>query len=76
MARAIEARASSAGWQSLPAMSIALALTSRLAARGDVRFQSELESLRHVWAALARCAPDLVEVDIVLAECLVLGNRK
>jgi hypothetical protein len=76
LARAIEARTSSAGWQSLPAMSIALALTSRLAARGDVRFQSELESLRHVWAALARCAPDLVEVDIVLAECLVLGNRK
>jgi len=57
-------------------MSIALALAARLAARGDVGLQTELGSLRHAWAALARCAPDLVEVDLVLAECLVLRNRK
>ena len=76
LAEAIQARVSSAGWQSLPAMSIALALAARLAARGDVGLQAELGSLRHAWAALARCAPDLVEVDLVLAECLVLRNRK
>lgn len=72
-ATAIEARMAEHGWQSLPALSLALALTARAASRGDDAIAQELPPMRQAWATLARHAPSLVEIDLVLAECLLLG---
>jgi hypothetical protein len=73
LAARVQARSSAPGWQSLPALSLALALAARLAARGDETWARLLDDLCATWAGLARQAPDLVELDLVLAECLVLG---
>lgn len=73
---AVGARASAHGWQSLPAMSLALALCGRLAAHGDVSLTDLLDEHVATWSALARHAPDLVELDLVLAECLVIGASR
>jgi hypothetical protein len=60
-----------AGWVALPAMSIAMALLARLAARGN-RTAAKLErDYRGKWGKLALDAPDLVAIDLVLAETLV-----
>ena len=60
-----------AGWPALPAMSIAMALLARLAARGNSNCAPLEREHRGTWADLARHAPDLVATDIVLAEALV-----
>jgi hypothetical protein len=61
------------GWLSLPAMSIAMALLARLAARGNSNCALLEREYRGKWANLALYAPDLVAIDIVLAEALVTG---
>jgi hypothetical protein len=61
------------GWQSLPTMSIAMALLARLAARGDTNCTVLERDYRGKWANLALYAPELVAIDIVLAEALVAG---
>ncbi len=59
------------GWLALPAMSIAMALLARLAARGNSKCVTLERDYRDTWASLALHAPDLVAIDIVLAEALV-----
>jgi hypothetical protein len=74
LACAITARKPSIGsqsWLGLPAMSIAMALLARLAARGDGNAAMLEREYRSKWANLALHAPDLVAIDLVLAEALV-----
>jgi hypothetical protein len=59
------------GWLALPAMSIAMALLARLAARGNSNCTMLERDYRDKWANLARYAPELVAIDLVLAEALV-----
>jgi hypothetical protein len=73
LAASVAARESAQGWQSLPTFSIAAALAARLAARGSDDWHDLVAPVTETWATLARHAPSLVELDIVLAECLVLG---
>jgi hypothetical protein len=61
------------GWLALPAMSIAMALTARLAARGNARCQVLEREYRGKWANLTLRAPDLVAIDLVRAEALIVG---
>ncbi|MGW4638432.1 hypothetical protein ACWEN6_07885 [Sphaerisporangium sp. NPDC004334] len=62
------------GWYALPAASIALACLARLAARGDEACRSAEQMLRADWALLATAAPDLVAIDLVLAELLIAAH--
>jgi hypothetical protein len=75
LADAIEARAPSGGhgWLSLPTMSIAMALLARLAARGNTNCAVLEREYRGKWANLALHAPELVAMDIILAEALVVA---
>jgi hypothetical protein len=76
LAELIEARrpgAGKGGWLALPAMSIAMALTARLAARGNARCGTLESEYRGKWANLALHAPDLVAIDLVRAEALLVG---
>ena len=52
-------------------MSIAMALLARLAARGNSNCAMLERDYRGKWANLALYAPDLVAIDLVLAEALV-----
>lgn len=65
-----------ARWRNLPAASLALALAARLAARGVPAFTSLARGQRAVWGDLARHAPDLVRIDIVLAELALAGAER
>jgi hypothetical protein len=56
------------GWLALPAMSMAMALVARIAARGHEASQLFERSWRDHWTGLARQAPDLASIDLVLAE--------
>jgi len=74
LADAIDARQPAegkAGWPALPAMSIAMAIVARLAARGNSDCAALEREYRGEWANLARCAPEFVAIDLVLAEALV-----
>ncbi|MEU9887672.1 hypothetical protein [Sphaerisporangium sp. NPDC051011] len=62
------------GWYALPAASIALACIARLAAHGDEACRSAEQVLRAEWARLASAAPDLVTIDLVLAELLMAAQ--
>ena len=64
------------GWLALPAMSAALAIVARLAARGDEPCRAFERDWRGRWADVARRAPDLVEIDLVLAEALIAGMER
>jgi hypothetical protein len=66
----------SGGWLAVPAMSAALALVARLAARGDDACESHERAWRGLWAGLARRAPELVGIDLVLAEALIAGAAR
>ena len=59
------------GWLALPAMSIAMALLARLAARGNRNAAMLEREYRGKWSNLALHAPELVASDLVLAEALV-----
>jgi hypothetical protein len=69
---AVQARGGREGWVALPALSLALALTARLAAR-DAGLRRSVTHFVSTHAALARHAPRLVTVDVVLAELLLTG---
>ncbi|XRQ13850.1 hypothetical protein ACN3XK_24080, partial [Actinomadura welshii] len=56
-----------AGWQLLPAASAAMALTARLAARGDEEAAGAERSTRKWWLPLAMLAPELAGIDLVVA---------
>ncbi|AFR08044.1 hypothetical protein [Nocardiopsis alba] len=63
-------------WRNLPAASLALAVAARLAARGVRSCASLARGQQQVWGDLARCAPDLVRIDIVLAELALAGAER
>ncbi|MDB4872479.1 MAG: hypothetical protein JWL97_3483, partial [Gemmatimonadales bacterium] len=65
------------GWFSIPAASAAFAILARLAARGDPACRGAEQLFRADWARLAAGAPDLVIIDLILAELLIgLGNTE
>ncbi|WP_440098479.1 hypothetical protein [Streptosporangium sp. H16] len=64
------------GWYSLPAASTAFALLARLAARGDTDCVRAEQLFRVDWARLAAVAPDLVTIDLILAELLIGAGKK
>ncbi|WP_283138127.1 hypothetical protein [Rhizohabitans arisaemae] len=59
------------GWYSAPAASAAFALVARRAARGDTACRAAEQTFRADWVRLATVAPDLVAIDLVLAELLI-----
>ncbi|MBR8743511.1 hypothetical protein [Nocardiopsis sp. MG754419] len=63
-------------WRNLPAASLAMALTARLAARSVPAFVSLSRAHQPLWGDLARSAPDLVRIDIVLAELALAGAER
>lgn len=62
------------GWQVVPAISIALALAARHAARGHAEATTWMIRERRPWADLAEVAPQLVTIDLIIAE-LTVGRR-
>jgi hypothetical protein len=62
------------GWLALPAMSIAMALLARLAARGNRNAAMLEREYRGKWSSLALDAPELVAIDLVIAEALVASR--
>ena len=64
------------GWLALPAMSASLALVARIAARGDEACRSFERTWRGRWTDLARQAPDLTGIDLVLAEALIAAAER
>jgi hypothetical protein len=77
LADAISARKPSGGqgWLALSAMSIAIALLARLAARGNSNCVMLECDYRGKWGNLALYAPELVAIDVVLAEALVVAAQ-
>jgi hypothetical protein len=74
LADAISARHPPEGkgrWLAMPALSIAMALLARLAARGNRNAAMLEREYRGKWGNLALHAPELVAIDLVLAEALV-----
>lgn len=63
------------GWRAVPAMSAALALVARLAARGNVACRSYERVWRDMWAGVASRAPEQVIIDLVLAEALLASTN-
>lgn len=61
------------GLRTIPAISIGFALVSRYAARGSRRAKKFIGRQRRAWVSLARVAPKLVTIDIILAELLIAG---
>jgi hypothetical protein len=57
-------------WEVSPQLSAAFAAMARLAARGDERAAQLSTRFVGEWQHLARVSPDIVEIDIVLAEML------
>lgn len=61
------------GWRAAPAISLGLAITARYAARGNEAALNQIEHQRRGWANLADVVPQLVTIDLILAELLVAG---
>jgi hypothetical protein len=64
------------GWLALPAMSASLALVARISARGNEACRSFEHAWRGRWTDLARQAPALTTIDLVLAEALVAAAER
>jgi hypothetical protein len=60
----------SSDWEIIPQLSATFAALARMAARGDQRAVHLSTKFLGEWQTLARAAPDIVEIDIVLAEML------
>jgi hypothetical protein len=60
----------------LPAMSLSLALAARIAARGLEPCRSFERTWRPRWTDLARQAPDLTSIDLVLAEAHIAAVER
>jgi hypothetical protein len=62
------------GWRVVPEVSMALALAARHAARGHIEAKRWIIRQQRPWADLADVAPQLVTIDMIIAE-LVVGRR-
>ncbi len=69
----IRARESIPGWYSLPALTMALALANRLAARGNSVALTLSNATRSHFSYLARVAPRMIEQDLAIAELRIAG---
>jgi hypothetical protein len=58
-------------WQVFPAISMALALAARHAARGHAEAEKWMLREQRAWAGLAEVAPQLVTIDLIIAELTV-----
>jgi hypothetical protein len=63
------------GWQVIPAVSMAFALAGRHASRGHQAAGMWIARQRRPWADLAEVAPQLVTIDLIIAE-LTVGHRE
>ncbi|MEZ5112698.1 MAG: hypothetical protein R2693_04270 [Nocardioidaceae bacterium] len=61
------------GWRATPAISLGLAIAARYAARGNEPALRHMDFQRRGWADLAAVVPQLVTIDLILAELLVAG---
>ena len=71
----VEARIGNDGWRNLPALSMALAIVARLAARDLGNTRGVYTAMRAAYAQLAEAAPAFVEQDLVIAELWVMKWR-
>ena len=71
----IEARIGADGWRNLPAISMALAIVARLAARDLDNMRGLYAAWRNKYAQLAEAAPAFVEQDLVIAELWIMNWR-
>lgn len=62
------------GWHVIPAVSMALALVARHAARGNADAVRWLVRQQRPWGDLASVLPQLVTIDLIIAE-LIVGRR-
>ena len=62
------------GWRVVPAISMAFALAARHAARGHAEAEKWMLREQRAWAGLAEVAPQLVTIDLIIAE-LTVGTR-
>lgn len=62
------------GWRAFSALSLGWAWVARRAAHGGLAQRVWIESQKHLWADLARIAPELVTIDIILADLLTLAR--
>jgi hypothetical protein len=63
-------------WELIPQLSATFAAMARMAARGDQRAAHLSTRFVGEWQTLARTAPDIVEIDIVLAEMLTRAKTE
>ena len=63
------------GWRVMPAWSIGMAIVARLAAHGIVAGDQLTPDSARAWEDLAQVAPDLVTIDLILAELLVRAHH-
>jgi hypothetical protein len=79
LAAAVRARMHPKGgdaWRGLSALSLTFTVLARQASRGDAAIAAWLTGSQPHWANLARVAPDLVTIDIVLAELLSVAAER
>ncbi|MGQ9351436.1 hypothetical protein [Mycolicibacterium gilvum] len=62
------------GWHAIPAVSMVLALVARHAARGNADAVRWLIREQRPWADLAAVLPQMVTIDLIMAE-LIVGRR-
>lgn len=77
LAEAISTRAEASihrPWQRLPQMSLLMAGLARVGSRGSGAALRALDEVREPWAAMTKVASAYVEMDIVLAELLVISD--
>lgn len=63
-------------WHVLPAWSMSMAFMARLAARGSEPAASHIRDNLEMWSDLAGVAPDLVMIDLVIAELTLCATEK
>jgi hypothetical protein len=62
------------GWRVVPSISLALALAARHASRGNEMARNWVGSKQRIWGDLAKVVPQLVTIDLILAELLVAST--
>jgi hypothetical protein len=64
------------GWQRLPQLSLLMAALARTGSRGNPAALRALDEMRGHWVTLAGLAPRFVEMDLLLAELMVVGEDR
>lgn len=64
------------GWRVIPSLSLALALAARHAARGHRAAHGWVTARQRMWGDLAKVAPQLVTIDLIVAGLLVASPAR